>query len=254
MDFLVFSITVLFRYILLFISVSTFVSLVIMLLKKKSGNKKKTAIIIIISLIVPYIFFYHGTYRNNRLNITDENIESIVLSLEKLDYNPQDDRETVCLINNGYYDTHEYKGVYENIIDGVYIAVEKYEGAPTRRGIFELHSGVVLNERFIENGFNQRYDRRIKISNKDDYTWITSALVANTLGDPLLDCGYFYLGEYYGYFDIQTKTNIYSVKYTYETKCKFLNNFLCVRPKKLTAEKLLDIFEGKPNKYYIDFS
>ena len=226
------------------------ISLVIFLSKRK----KKVLIITVVSLIVPYLFFYHGTYRDSKLDITSENIENLISSLDKLDYNPRDDRETVCLINNDYYDTHKYVGIYENLIDGVYIAVEKYEGSAINKNDFLKNSGVTWGERSVENGFVDRYSKRIKLSENNNYTWITSALVATTSGDPLIDCGYLYLGDYYGYFDIQTPTNIYSVTYSCETGCKFLNVLMCVRPKKLTAEKLLSIFYEKPNEYKIDFS
>lgn len=198
-------------------------------------------------------FFFHGTYRDNGLKITSNNINNIVSSLDHLDYNPQDDRDSVCLINNNYYNSHKFDGVYENIIDGVYIAVEKYSGIPIGKGEFQANSGVVLGEKYVQNGFNSRYSRRIILKESDNFTWITSALVADTLGDPLWDCGYYYTGEYYGYFDIQTEANIYSVKYSIETDYQWLNKFLCVRPKKLTAEDLLNVFENEPNKYKINF-
>lgn len=246
-EFYSYLVSVITRYTLLISSAVIFVVSVC-----KSFKKKTFVLVAVISLLVPYLFFFHGTYRDNGLKIKKNNINEIVSLLDQLDYTPQDDRD-LCLINNDYYGSHEFDGIYENIIDGIYIAVEKFSGTPIGKGDFRRNSSVTIGESYVQNGFYERYSRRITLKESDNTTWITSALVADTLGDPLWDCGYYYTGEYYGYFDIQTETNIYSIEYSIETDYQWLNKFCCVRPKKLTAEELLKMFANKQNKYKINF-
>lgn len=245
---------VLVRFILLIVSVVLLTKCFIGIFGKRKAAVRSIAVMLSVALLIPYLLLYHGMYRTPGLRITEENIGEIVSIIEKLEYKqlpPAKDGSSDYHFDFGFgAEGTEYIGTYESDVDNVTILIDAYrmEKQLDNQTLAEL-SGTAEDRSFVPEVFLFRYDQKIKQGQSGSDQWITSPLVALTLDEPLLHCGYLYCGGYNGNIDIQAGNIYYRCTYYYETKDVIFRWLTCVRPHKYTAIELLTMFQTTENKY-----
>lgn len=243
-----------FRYLLMLTAIIFIIlcigKLVIRWFTKDKMFTRSTAVMLCVGFLVPYLFFYHGLYRYNRLNISEKNIESIVSALEKFEYKIPE------YVGPEDYDPG-YIGEYEAQVNDVDIRIfaskadmpqklSDFVDESTALGYYDPIDGCYGN--IHSNIHTLRYGKKIRSGSYGESMWVVSPLVAITLEDPLVDCGYVYLGAYEGCFEIQHNNVHYFCEYSYETRDVVFRWTMCTRPRSITALELLSMFENVENQ------
>ncbi|MGN0447077.1 MAG: hypothetical protein ACI4GC_00865 [Acutalibacteraceae bacterium] len=213
--------------------------------------------IIIIALLVPYMMLYYGQYRNISLDLSN-NVNKVVPLIEKLDIQYAPEPYTVEYYGKEYtiggnikggediFPEYSFVGVFEAEVDGVSINIDIFKGE-NAIDMDTFVSCAVQSELSRYNVDAGRLCSKIEKGENNGCLWVASPLIeydTSTLN--------VHTGVYDGSFYISKDNKIYCCSYSCSNDISpIITAIINVKPKKITAEELINKFINVGNMYGI---
>lgn len=226
-------------------AVTILIGSIVIMIKDRKDRKTVIAsfLAIAFALFLPYLMLFYGQYRKNNLNLKN-NVAEVVAAIENLDLEEyvEDDRYSD---GTPIFQGYDCIKTYRAEIDYYYINVTVLKGTKE-----------IDNEEFVSRcyreGAIQGYDEKKFFSKVDygevnGYSWASYPLIE--YDEPYLKA---HTGVYNSEFYIKNGNYIYICDYSMSRKLPIsLISFMNVKPKKVSAEKLINMFNGVENMHNI---